>query len=240
VEHENRATDRFDRGNAGIDLSIANPVEAQAKANYAKAPIPELAAFSARGGLRFLATGDIPREHLNMPAALFAPRVGYAYRVTNRIVARGGYGIFYVPNIISNYRLDGFSLTTQMVTSLDNHLTPFNTLRNPFPSGLAQPPGAALGLLTGVGQSITAGLASPENFLPDFRPGLNQEFSQGFQFVLPGELSVQASYVGSLSQRLTISRNIDQYPNQFLPLQTRLNARVANPFFGVITTRPAR
>src|SRR6266849_5365583 len=86
VEHENGATDRFNRGNAGIDLSIANPVEAQAKANYAKAPIPELAAFSARGGLRFLATGDIPREHLNMPAALFAPRVGYAYRITNRIV----------------------------------------------------------------------------------------------------------------------------------------------------------
>jgi len=79
------------------------------------------------------------------------------------------------------------------------------------------------------------GAALPGNFLPDFRPGLTQEFSQGFQMVLPGELSIQASYVGTLSQRLTISRNIDQYPNQFLPLQTRLNARVANPFFGVIT-----
>src|SRR5262249_52912637 len=58
---------------------------------------------------------------------------------------------------------------------------------------------------------------------------------QGLQMVLPGELSIEASYVGTLSQRLTISRNINQYPNQFLPLQTRLNARVTNPFFGVIT-----
>jgi hypothetical protein len=235
VEHENGATDRFNRGNAGLDLAIASPVEAQAKTNYSKSPIPELAALSAKGGLRFLATGDTPREHLNMPGATFAPRAGYAYRLTNWLVARGGYGLFYVPNIISNYRLDGFSLTTQMVTSLDNNLTPFNTLRNPFPSGLSQPPGAAGGLLTGVGQSITAGVASASNFLPGFRPGLNQEFSQGLQIVLPGELSIQASYVGSLSQRLTITRNIDQYPNQFLPLQTRLNARLANPFSGVIT-----
>jgi hypothetical protein len=122
-----------------------------------------------------------------------------------------------------------------MVTSLDNNLTPFNMLRNPFPSGLSQPPGSAGGLLTGVGQSISAGVASPGNFLPNFLPGLNQEFSQGFQMVLPGELSIQASYVGNLAQRLTISRNINQYPNQFLPLQTRLNARVPNPFSGVIT-----
>src|SRR5262249_2975831 len=134
-----------------------------------------------------------------------------------------------------DFRQDGYSLTTQMVTSLDNNLTPFNTLRNPFPSGLSQPLGAAGGLLTGVGQSVTAGAASPGNFLPDFRPGLNQEFSQGVQMVLPAELSTQASYAGTLPQPLTISGNINQYPNQFLPLQTRLNARVANPFFGVIT-----
>ena len=170
-----------------------------------------------------------------MPAATFAPRAGYAYRLTNRLVARGGYGIFFVPNIISNYRLDGFSLTTRMVTSLDNNLTPFDTLRNPFPSGLSQPLGSAGGLLTGVGQSITTSVLSPGNPLPGFKPGLSQEFSQGFQIVLPGELSIQANYVGNLAQRLTISRNIDQYPNQFLPLQTRLNARVANPFFGVVT-----
>jgi hypothetical protein len=64
---------------------------------------------------------------------------------------------------------------------------------------------------------------------------MNQNFSQGFQWVLPGNLSIQAAYVGSLSQRLTVTRNINQYPDQFLTLGTRLNARVANPFAGVIT-----
>ncbi|MFN7922720.1 MAG: TonB-dependent receptor [Bryobacteraceae bacterium] len=234
-EHESGATDRFNRGNAGLDLAISSPLEAQAKANYARAPIPELAALNVKGGLRFLAQDKTPREHLNMPAALWGPRFGYAYRVSNWIVSRGGYGLFYWPNIISNYRLDGFSLATQMVTSLDGNLTPFNTVRNPFPSGLVQPPGAAGGLLTAVGQGVTAGLATPGNYLPDFKNPINQAFSQGFQFVLPGNLSIQASYVGSMSQRQTLSRNINQYPDQFLALGNRLNTRVANPFFGVIT-----
>ena len=235
LEHENGATDRFNRGNAGIDLNVASPLEAQAKSNYAGNPIPELAALNVKGGLRFLASGPTPREHLNMPKIIWAPRVGYAFRVNNHLVARGGYGIFFVPNIISNYRLDGFSLATQMITSLDNNLTPFNTLRSPFPSGIVRPPGSAGGLLTGVGQSITAGAASAGNFLPNYLHGLNQQFSQGFQLVLPGDLSIQASYVGSLNQRLTVTRNINQYPNQFLSLNTRLNARVPNPFLGVVT-----
>jgi hypothetical protein len=234
-EHEGGTTDRFNRGNAGLDLVVASPLEAQAKVNYTRSPIPELSALNVKGGLRFLATDRTPRAHLNMPALLWAPRIGYAHRITNRLVVRGGYGVFYVPNNISNYRLDGFSLATQMVTSLDNNLTPFNTLRNPFPSGVSRPPGAAGGLLTGVGQSVTAGGASQTNFLPDFLHGLNQQFSQGFQLVLPGDFSVQASYVGSLNQRLTMPRNVNQYPDEFLALSTRLNARVANPFAGVIT-----
>jgi hypothetical protein len=235
AEHESGAADRFNRGNAGLDTRIASPIEAQAAANYLRNPIPELAALNVKGGLRFLASGDTPRAHLNMPGVIWSPRFGYAYRVTSKMVTRGGYGLFFVPNIISNYRLDGFSLTTQMLTSLDGNLTSFNTLRNPFPNGLVRPPGAAGGLLTAVGQGVTAGSASQGNFLPNFKHGFAQQFSQGFQFVLPGELSVQAAYVGSLSQRLTMTRNVNQYPDSFLPLRTRLNASVTNPFRGVIT-----
>lgn len=235
AEHENGTTDRFNRGNAGLDFAVASPLETQAKANYARQPIPELAALNVKGGLRFLATDKTPREHLNMPKVIWAPRFGYAYKVTERLVTRGGYGIFYAPNVISNYRLDGFSLATQMVTSLDNNLTPQNTLRNPFPNGLVRPPGATGGLLTAVGQNITAGGASGDNYLPRYLHGMNQQFSQGFQVVLPGDFSIQAAYVGSMNQRLTVTRNINQYGNEFLPLATRLNARVPNPFFGVVT-----
>ncbi len=235
-EHENAVQERFDRGNGGYDFSVASPLEAAARANYARGPIPELAALNVRGGLRFLNVGGSPRDHLDMPAVIYAPRVGYAYRVTNWMVWRGGWGAFYVPNNVGNFRQDGFSLATQMVTSLDNNLTPFRSLSDPFPDGLTQPPGSRGGLLTGVGQSLTAGRAEVKG-VPGYKHGLNQQFSMGFQFALPGQVSIETSYVGNVSQRLTITRNINQYPDQFLALRNRLNAAVPNPFAGVVTDR---
>ncbi len=229
-------TERFDRGTSGYDFSVASPLEAQAQANYAQNPIPELQALNVKGGLRFLSVDGAPRGNLDMPALIYAPRFGFAYRVSDWMVWRGGWGLFYTPNNTSNYRNDGFSLATQMVTSLDNNLTPFNRLRDPFPSGLLQPPGASGGLLTGTGQNINAaGLTG--GTIPNFLHGMGQQFSMGFQFVLPWQVSVDASCVGNDSQRLTLNRNVNQYANEYLSLKTRLNARVANPFFGVITDR---
>lgn len=233
-EHEGPVTERFDRGSSGYDFNVASPLEAAAQANYARNPIPELAVLRVRGGLRFLAVEGAPRGNLEMPALVYAPRFGFAYRLSDWMVWRGGWGLFYTPNNTNNYRNDGFSLATQMITSLDGNLTPHHRLRDPFPNGLIQPPGAAGGLLTGVGQSITAG-GLAEKRVPKFLHWMGQQFSMGFQFVLPWQVSVDASYVGNDSQRITISRNINQYADQYLALQTRLNARVANPFFGVIT-----
>lgn len=234
LEHEGPTTERFNRGNAGFDFNAESPLAARAEANYGANPIPELRALDVRGGLRFLNEDGAPRGHLDMPALLWAPRFGFAFRTTDWMVVRGGYGVFYIPNNTENYRLDGFSLATQMVTSLDNNLTPFNRLANPFPSGLINPPGAAGGLLTGVGQSITAGRAG-ENLVPDYKHGLSQQFSLGFQFVLPGAISTEVGYVGNVSRNLTVERNVNQHPDEFLGLRTRLNARVPNPFYGVIT-----
>ena len=234
-EHETPVTDRFDRGTAGFDSSAENPLAAAVAANYAANPIPELAALNITGGLKFLGVNGAPRGNFNMQAVDVSPRFGYAFRLTDRIVWRGGYGLYVIPNNVSNFRLDGYSLETLMVTSLDNNLTPFNTLSNPFPNGLSQPPGAAGGVLTGVGQSITAGAISPGDRVPDYLHGLSQQFSTGFQIILPANISFEAAYVGNLSQRLAITRNVDQYPDQYLALQNRLNARVPNPFYGVIT-----
>lgn len=235
VEHETPVTERFDRGSAGFDPSAANPLAAQAQANYAANPIPELAALNVRGGLRFLATDGAPRGNLDMESLLLAPRFGYALRLTDSIVWRGGYGLFYLPNNVSNYRRDGFSLSTRMVTSLDDNLTPFNRLSDPFPAGLVQPPGAAGGLLTGNGQSLTAGLIAADEEVPNYKHGMSHQFSTGFQLVLPGRVSLDIAYVGNVSRRLPITRDINQFPDEYLALGPRLNESVPNPFYGVIT-----
>jgi hypothetical protein len=179
-----------------------------------------------------------PRGNYRTNVLLYAPRLGFAYRLTNRLVWRGGYGIFYDPLTLDNASVttSGFSLATRMVSSLDNYLTAYHRLANPFPAGLTTPPGAAGGLRTGVGQSVTA-TGARVGAAPHYREALSQQFSMGFQFVLPGQVSLAASYSGNVSQRISVSRNKNQYPDQFLPLKTRLNARVANPFRGIVTDR---
>jgi hypothetical protein len=232
--HEGSITERFNRGNAGFDPSATTPIAAQAQANYAANPVPQLAQLNVKGGLGFLGQGSTPDGYLSVPALYYEPRIGAAYRLTKRMVWRGGYGIFIAPNNNSNFQTNGFSLTTNMVTSLNNNLTPFNTLSNPFPTGVAIPPGASGRVLTGVGSSITGGLAQLGS-VPAFKDAMNQQFSTGFQFVLPGQVSLETMYVGNNVQHLSISRNIDTYPQADLALGNQLNAKVANPFYGVIT-----
>ncbi|HEV3198182.1 MAG TPA: TonB-dependent receptor [Bryobacteraceae bacterium] len=242
VEHEGPITERFNRGNSGFDPNAASPLAAKAAANFAANTLPQLkqlnvsqlTQFNVMGGLGFLGVGGAPSGYLAVPALYYEPRFGFAYRISNRIVWRGGYGLFIAPNNNSNFQTNGFSLQTQMVTSLDNNLTPFHTLSNPFPSGVAVPPGASGGLLTAVGKSLNSGVAAIGS-VPDFKDGMNQQFSTGFQFLLPGQVSLETSYVGNNVQHLAISRNLDQYPVADLALGNLLNSKVANPFFGVIT-----
>jgi hypothetical protein len=152
------------------------------------------------------------------------------------MIWRGGWGIFYAPNNMVNFSQLGFSLNTQMVTSLDGNLTPADRLSNPFPNGLSQPQGARAGLLTAVGQALNPVPSARIGSVPDFKDGLSQQFSTSFQFALPSRISLETSYVGNRSQRLTVNnRPINDIPNQFLALGTRLNSTVANPFYGVIT-----
>jgi hypothetical protein len=241
-EHEGPITERFNRGNSGFDPNVVSPLAAKAAANFAATTLPQLkslnvtqiSALNVVGGLGFLGTGGAPSGYLSVPALYYEPRFGFAYRVTNRIVWRGGYGLFIAPNNNSSFQTNGFSLQTQMVTSLDNNLTPFNKLSNPFPGGVAIPPGAIGGLLTGVGKSINGGLAAIGG-VPSFKDAMNQQFSMGFQFVLPGQVSLETSYVGNNVQHLSVTRNIDQYPTADLALGNLLNSKVPNPFLGVIT-----
>jgi hypothetical protein len=241
-EHESPITERYNRGNSGFDPNAASPLAANAAANFTANTLPQLKALNVTqlgalnvvGGLGFLGVGGAPSGYLAVPAMYYEPRFGFAYRVTNRIVWRGGYGLFIAPNNNSNFQTNGFSLQTQMVTSLDNNLTPFNKLSNPFPSGVAIPPGASGGLLTGVGKSINSGLGAIGG-VPNFKDAMNQQFSMGFQFVLPGQVSLETSYVGNNVQHLAITRNINQYPTADLALGNLLNSKVPNPFAGVIT-----
>jgi hypothetical protein len=229
-------TERYDRNVFGFDFKTPNPIEAEARANYAKNPIPELAPadFRVIGGLLFVTREK--RRNAIADRNNWAPRIGVAYRLFPRTVLRAGLGTFYSFWWQPFVRQDGFSSETAMVTSLDGGRTPADLFRNPFPQGLVQPVGASLGLKTLLGQSI--------QFYDQNRKAIRtHRWNFGIQQEIGPDTMIEVSYVGNAGRDLPVStstrddvRNLNFYPERFLALGARLQDAVPNPFFGLIAT----
>ncbi len=237
-EYETPITERFDRAVTAFAFGVSNPIEAQAKANYAKQPIPELPPdqFTAKGGLTFANVGGNSRSYYNAPRTNFQPRIGLAYQLNPKTIIRAGYGTFF-GSIGVNYTntvQTGFSQSTPIQASLDNGLTYQATLANPFPAGLIAPAGSSNGLRTNLGQNI-------EVFDSSRKAPYAQRWSFGFQRELVQKFVLEMSYVGNRATRLPVFRDLNALPNQYLSTsavrdQTTINylaATVANPFRGL-------
>lgn len=116
-----------------------------------------------------------------------------------------------------------------MVTSVNGGLNPFNTLSNPFPSGLTPPSGRALGAATFLGQGISVW---------DAHPKTPQSYQWNFdiQHEFAGSILLDIAYVGNRGVHLAAPRQIDTLPDQYLALGSGLLRTVPNPFQGRITT----
>ena len=88
---------------------------------------------------------DSPSRNNQQLGNLFSPRIGIAYRLSDKTVLRTGYGIFWLPNDIrwnitpNNDAVNAY--TNPFNGTLDGSVTPNDTLRNPFPNGLIPAPG---------------------------------------------------------------------------------------------------
>jgi hypothetical protein len=235
-EKEWPITERYNRLVAGFDAGTANPIEAQARANYAANPIPEIPvdAFNVLGGLTFVNSGGIGRNPFSTESNNFLPRIGLSWQIRPTTVVRAGYGMFF--DLVGVNRTDalqtGFSQSTPIQASLDNGLTFRATNADPFPTGLLQPLGPAGGLETNLGQGYT--------FYIDRRlNGYAQRWSLGLQQQI-GEFLVEGSYVGNRGSRLNINRRINETPIEYLSRsQLRdtatinyLSRQFPNPFKG--------
>jgi hypothetical protein len=242
-EYESPVTERFDRLVAGYDFVTPNPIEAQARTNYALSPIPEIppAAFRTTGGLQFVTRDGFGRSPFWGERNNFMPRVGLAYRFAGDTVLRAGYGMYFdsigVNRTIA--RQTGFSQATLIQASLDNGVTYVATNANPLPSGLIPPRGADGGLATSLGQGFTF-------YDPALKHGYSQRWSLGIQRMLPGQFLGEISYVANRGTRLGVDRQFNATPAQYLstsPLrdQTVINSLTqtfSSPFFGLAPTYP--
>ena len=160
TERHNRLTDRF-------DPTVTNPISDSAQASYAgiMAHNPSNAgvqildtllpasAFKVMGAQLFAGVGGTPRAAVDPDYHEWQPRAGFAYRLAPNAVLRGGFGRFTQASFVTGGQ-NGFSRTTALITSQDNNLTPYDTLSNPFHSGILQPTGSSLGPLTNLGQGV--------------------------------------------------------------------------------------
>ncbi|MBI1749926.1 MAG: TonB-dependent receptor, partial [Acidobacteria bacterium] len=218
---ETPKTERFNR------LSSFDPMAAS--------PLAKASGLDLRGGLRFLGVADRSREQWEKDWNNFAPRFGFAYRITPRFVARGGYGIFFSQTVGQGGLVgngdDGFGNTNTLVASNDGGVTPAVQLSNPFPNGLVLPSGASQGLLTLVGQDL-------RQWDSRFNTPYSQQYNFGLQYEFPGLFLTDVSYVGRHAIGIPIRLSINQMPAGFLSLGSRLLENVPNPIFGLIDAGP--
>lgn len=239
-ELEAATTERFNRNLRGFDTTASSPIEAAVKAVYAANPDPALSPddFAVRGGLLFTAEGN--RGFWNADKNNIQPRIGFAYQMNGKTVLRGGWGIYMVPFVIAGVQQPGFAQATNIVPTLDAGLIFVANLANPFPNGVASPPGATQGLATFIGRDI--------DFFPvDMANGLSQRWQLGIQRELPGHWLVEAAYVGNAGYDLTTGNDtndnveIDPIPRRFLSSSNVrddavinfLTANIRNPFQGL-------
>ena len=164
----------------------------------------------------------------------WGPRIGFAYQLNSKTTIRGGGGIFYAPIRFADDQslAVGYTATTTYVASNNGNATPANSLSNPFPGGVQQPVGNSLGGKTNIGSNF--------NYLDQFRTsGVVYQYSLDVQRELYKGVVLEVGYIGSRSTHLqpsstgTGNYNINQVPDQYLPLGSSLSASVSNPYYPV-------
>ena len=198
------------------------------------------AAGSACPGDLFLVGTGVNKTRNNLPLAKtnFSPRVGFAYSIDSKTVLRGGYGIFFIPNVVDfnvNPYIDPVaSATSSFFASNDQGLTPASTLNasnctlsatgaanfscstpGPFGPTLVVPPGRnPQPNISGYGiqqQTLSAtGYAAQKS-------GYVQQWNLDLQRQLPGGFFADVAYAGSHGVHLPqSSTNINQIGDGFI------------------------
>ncbi|MEK7833933.1 MAG: hypothetical protein AAB401_22790, partial [Acidobacteriota bacterium] len=234
-------TERFNRIVRGFDAATGSPIEAAAKAAYTTAYNAAPANFPLTpdkfrvvGGILY--ANDSDRSVWNADKSNWQPRVGASFKLNDKTVLRGGFGIFMAPFQIETPYQVGYSGTTPLIASNDNGRTFVGTLNNPFPNGLLATPGASNGLLTNVGQDL--GSSGSPIISAERR---NAKFARaifGVQRELPGQLIVEANFVTAWGYDLGVARNLNFVPRSYwgtdpagaTAANTFLAATIANPF----------
>lgn len=195
---------------------------------------------SDRGEMFLVKSGrNDSRNNLPLDKTNFAPRMGLAYSVNSKTVIRSGYGIFWIPNIVTfgiNPGNDTVALGTSVYTgSIDGGTTFINKISNPFPAtGIIPPPGRNFPPGQSV-QTLTAGTQVFASNYFDHRTAYVQQWNLDLQRELPAGFFIDIAYAGSKGTHLSGGgTQVDQLPDRYFAQAAagtlNLFQQVPNPF----------
>ena len=187
------------------------------------------------GAFDLVKTPNHPEAGLNPEHyGLFAPRLGIAYRLSDKTVIRTGGGQFFIPSTIAfpagPYGNPVDYIVNPMVATIDSSVTIANTLSNPFPTGLLAPPGRNPYYQTALLGGSLGGHADPQYQLYGYT--LQWNFTVQHQF--PKDIAVEAGYAGLRGIHMPLGLQFDQIDPKYLSLGSQLKTLVPNPFYGKV------
>ena len=192
--------------------------------------------LNVKGELALVGTPQRPqRTGFNPYSRAFAPRFGFGYQVDPKTVVRGAYGLFWLPNVLTYGATTPVAdpineYTTNVTSTLDGGITPYNHLSNPLPTGLVKAPGRAADInayFNGLGPGVQLA-NNPYAYV--------QQWNLDIQRQLPGQVFLDLAYAASKGTHLPIDyQQIDQLPPQYMSMGSALINQVPNPFYNLPT-----
>jgi hypothetical protein len=227
-------TERHNRQN-WFDPNAINPLNG-GSITYQDPLTQQTVTRTLYGGERF--TNADNRTNWDTNYKNIQPRFGFSYKIVDKTVMRGGYGIYFGQtrsgaNGVGSYGTQGYNVSTGVITTYNNDgATPYLHLSNPFPNGFVQPQGSSLGLLNDVG----FGAIGPIRSGYDIKTPYEQSWSFGFERQLPWNTLIDVEYIGKKGTHLYFSgaNSLDtlgsQIENYSATQINTLNSYVTNPF----------
>jgi len=175
------------------------------------------------------------------------PRLGGAFRLSEKSVVRFGWGRYVSPSsrirdplgdFVNQYA--GFSTSTPAPGTISNG-RPQATLSNPFPVALApiqQPVGQSLGRYTNLGNSIGAAGNATNGIDPfDVKPQVNDRFSFSYQREVWGRFILDVEYFYNKGRNVPYAVDLNMADPAFSYETPRsiFNLSIANPFLNYLT-----
>jgi hypothetical protein len=175
--------------------------------------------------LEYLGREGNPRAARLLHKNNFGPRLGIARRLTDRMVARVGYGLVWIEmaGITTPFTTPVFPfLQTVSERTLDNLAPAFTLAAGPSVAPIPLTPDAGLG----------QGVFSVDR---DLGSGYVQQWNTSLQREVAANISVEVAYTGSKITRVGLpDTNLNQLTVEQLAEGASLLQQVPNPYFGII------